>query len=364
MHVRPKRGRKPAAIPSYRLHKASGQAVVTISGRAVYLGPYGSDDSRKKYAEQISAVAAGTVVDPLIKTEVSNDPGLSIAELCSAFLSFAEKHYVKNGKQTDEVGCYESLIDLLNEPFGLLPVDEFRPNQLRAVRELMIQRSWSRGYINRQINRLRHMVKWGVGRDLVEPNVLDRLRAVEPLMVGKSTARETKPRRAVSAEDIGKVKAKIRSKKAKDLMDLQLLTAARPGELLGLSTEMIDRSGPVWLSQLENHKTQHFGKSRILAFGPQAQEVLRKYLREDSPNELLFGISRNSYETVVRRACDRAGVPRFVPHELRHTAGTRYHDELGFEAARAMLGHSRPDTTSYYTNHMAQKAANAAGKLG
>ena len=30
-------------LPSYRLHKASGQAVVTLSGRDDYLGPYGSD---------------------------------------------------------------------------------------------------------------------------------------------------------------------------------------------------------------------------------------------------------------------------------------------------------------------------------
>jgi hypothetical protein len=35
--------------PSYRKHKASGQAVVTINGRDVYLGPYGSRVSRDGY---------------------------------------------------------------------------------------------------------------------------------------------------------------------------------------------------------------------------------------------------------------------------------------------------------------------------
>jgi hypothetical protein len=38
-----------ASIPSYRLHKASGQAIVTLSGRDYYLGGHGSPESRKKY---------------------------------------------------------------------------------------------------------------------------------------------------------------------------------------------------------------------------------------------------------------------------------------------------------------------------
>jgi hypothetical protein len=36
-------------IPSYRLHKASGNAIVSMGSRVVYLGTYGSDESRQKY---------------------------------------------------------------------------------------------------------------------------------------------------------------------------------------------------------------------------------------------------------------------------------------------------------------------------
>jgi hypothetical protein len=35
--------------PSYRLHKASGQVIVTLGGRDIYLGPYGSRASRDSY---------------------------------------------------------------------------------------------------------------------------------------------------------------------------------------------------------------------------------------------------------------------------------------------------------------------------
>ena len=36
-------------LPSYRLHKASGQAMVLLDGKAFYLGPYGTDVSRREY---------------------------------------------------------------------------------------------------------------------------------------------------------------------------------------------------------------------------------------------------------------------------------------------------------------------------
>jgi hypothetical protein len=36
-------------IPSYRLHKLSGRAVVTLEGRDFYVGRYGSLESRADY---------------------------------------------------------------------------------------------------------------------------------------------------------------------------------------------------------------------------------------------------------------------------------------------------------------------------
>ena len=35
--------------PSYRLHKPSGQAVVTINGRDIYLGGFNTPESRSEY---------------------------------------------------------------------------------------------------------------------------------------------------------------------------------------------------------------------------------------------------------------------------------------------------------------------------
>ena len=36
-------------VPSYRLHRPSGQAVVTLSGKDLYLGRHGAEESRAEY---------------------------------------------------------------------------------------------------------------------------------------------------------------------------------------------------------------------------------------------------------------------------------------------------------------------------
>ena len=36
-------------IPEYRKHRASGQALVTINGRDLYLGPHGTKASKVEY---------------------------------------------------------------------------------------------------------------------------------------------------------------------------------------------------------------------------------------------------------------------------------------------------------------------------
>ncbi len=43
---------RKSTIPAYRLHAASGQARVIIDGKHIYLGRYGSEESKAEY-EQI-----------------------------------------------------------------------------------------------------------------------------------------------------------------------------------------------------------------------------------------------------------------------------------------------------------------------
>jgi hypothetical protein len=52
------------------------------------------------------------------------------------------------------------------------------------------------------------------------------------------------------------------------------------------------------------------------------------------------------------RVCDRAGVRRLSPHQLRHGFANRFLRESRHNVVvlQALLGHSRPDTTQQYTD--------------
>jgi hypothetical protein len=50
------------AVPKYRKHNQSGQAIVTLSGRDFLLGPYGTEASKLEYARLIMEWRAQNVV--------------------------------------------------------------------------------------------------------------------------------------------------------------------------------------------------------------------------------------------------------------------------------------------------------------
>src|SRR5581483_6249733 len=65
------------------------------------------------------------------------------------------------------------------------------------------------------------------------------------------------------------------------LVEFQRLTGCRPGEACALRRCDVDVSGPIWLYKPAHHKTAWRGKSRTIAIGPKAQELLRQFFTPD-----------------------------------------------------------------------------------
>lgn len=80
--------------PKYALHKATGQARVRINGKSIYLGPYGSEESHRRYDEIVTDYMKGTLNVSYHK--------LTIAQLCVSYVKHAKAYYVKNGHITSE----------------------------------------------------------------------------------------------------------------------------------------------------------------------------------------------------------------------------------------------------------------------
>jgi integrase len=362
--------RKANAIPSYLLHASSGQARVRINGRDHLLGPFGSESSRIRYGELIAQLASGIPIDPMASSnrhkaatgDPGADPGPTVGELCLVFLRHADGHYIKNGKATSEIHILKSVIRPLNELYGLLPARDFGPLAMKAVRAKMVGLGWARGTVNAAMSRIRRVFKYAIENELIDPSILQKLQAVAPLLAGRTEAHDNPPRRAVPSADIDTVRRDV-SQLICDLIDVQLLTGARSGELLALTTGGIRRSGEVWVAELDDHKTRHHGQARTLYFGPKAQLILRRYLSTD-PTEAVFKITRAAFCRAITRACDKAGIDRWVPHQLRHTAADAVREQFGLEHTQSVLGHSKADMTEHYAKASRTKAAEVAMKIG
>ncbi len=192
--------RQRSSIPTYRLHKQSGQAVSDFydsagKKRCVSLGRWQSPESKQAHARIVAEVAAGRTPGPTA--------GLSLNELFVAFLRHAEEHYRRpDGTQTNELTNYKHAIKVARGLYGPTPAAEFGPLALKAVRNTMVRMGWARRTINYQIRRLRKVFKYGLENELVPPAVLEGLRAVSGLQAGRTTAKESAPVLPVDPADV------------------------------------------------------------------------------------------------------------------------------------------------------------------
>ena len=99
-------------VPSYRHHRASGQAVVTINGRDIYLGKHNSAASRTEYKRVIAEWTTDDGTPP--QTLGSH---ITVIEVAAAFLRHAKQYYRRpDGTQTNEVKNIKLTMQTYTDP--------------------------------------------------------------------------------------------------------------------------------------------------------------------------------------------------------------------------------------------------------
>jgi hypothetical protein len=175
------------SVPSYRLHKPSGQAVVTIRypggvRRDVYLGEYDSPPSRQEYARIVAELAVAPATPQLTSVGQTRPAAQTVNEVLLAYLEYAGRHYRRpDGKATDEFAALKVVSRYVRELYGHTLAASFGPLALRAVRERFIEAGWCRRSINQQVERIRRIFRWAVAEELVPPAVHQALSAVAGL---------------------------------------------------------------------------------------------------------------------------------------------------------------------------------------
>ena len=114
-------------LPKYRKHRASGQAVVTLSGRDIYLGPHGTKASKKNY----DLVTTQWLTNG--RTFNTPAPDISVVELLAKFRRHAVGHYRKNWRPTRSIGNIDDAVRPLRLLYGREAVCDFGPLKLQAI---------------------------------------------------------------------------------------------------------------------------------------------------------------------------------------------------------------------------------------
>ncbi|WP_373651616.1 tyrosine-type recombinase/integrase [Schlesneria sp. DSM 10557] len=355
------------SIPKFSIDR-NGRAFTKVDGRFVSLGRGDNPESRRRYAVLLTE-HTGLAVTASTATE--KRASVTVNELLLRFVTEELPRY-----STSEQYCQKTVVRLLRQLFGETLVSEFGPLRLRVVRKAMVdgdptqkdqngkpcpRKPWSRDTVNRNVKRIQAIFRWGVSWEIVPETVAASLGTVRILAAGETAAAESTPRRSVSKSDIEAVRRQL-TQRNRDILDLLGLTGARPGELLSVRAKDLNQDGEVWRFDLIKHKTAHKGKSRTLFFNSKAQAILQRYITDD-PEARLFPIRRDSFGHAVLRACTRAGIEPFVPHEIRHTTATKLVDEVGIESAQRLLGHSDQAMTQHYSRTADRQAVEAVKTL-
>jgi integrase len=344
----------------------------------------------------------------------------TLADLVRRFLQYARQTYIcpATGQPTKEVVNLEGSLTMLlrtvepgtrAEDFGPLAFKAYRDELVRTVKRLKdgrrlvieceadfdpatMRRAFCRNYINSQCSRIKRLFSWASESELLSGSQCDAIKNVKILRLGRTLARETPAVKPVDESWVWATVEHARPMMA-TMIELQLLTGMRPGEVCSMRMKELDQSDPTcWLYRPTWHKTAIYGHERVVPLNERAQELIRPFLRPN-PEAAIFSRAVNRverYNTIretrqstasvtgtepmieqdyyrcvqaaIRQANRRraaqakktgekfVAIPAWFPNQIRHTVATalRQDKSLGLDSARAMLGHRTLGMTDTY----------------
>jgi hypothetical protein len=185
---------RQGSLPSYRRHKQSGQAVVTLNDptgrrRDVLLGPFGSRESKAEYTRVLAEWQANQRSLP---GPAPSD--LTVNEVLLRFWAHVQEHYRRpDGTPTTEVENFRQTLTPLRELYGHIQAVAFGPLALKGLRQRWVDAGLTRRFINQRVGRVKRVFKWAVGEELVPAAVFQALNAVEGLKQGRTAAPDRPP---------------------------------------------------------------------------------------------------------------------------------------------------------------------------
>ena len=307
------------------------------------------------------------------------------------------------------------------EPYSDWPVNSLGPDELNDVKDNLLKHKYKKGntekhYTRRGINDtlkwIKKILKWGVGRKIVENETLIGIEnELKLLRMGEKGAKDNIKRGRITEEEFNKVVSVLTSVIG-DMLKLVWHTGMRPYEICEMRPyDILKEDSECWIyipgrdhTPIGKHKTTRYGKVKVIPLAGDCIDILSKRIDNFDSKEYIFSpqesrsefqeakrlnrktplscgnkpgsnrkekpkrkpgqlYTNNSFAQACKRGCRRAGVEEFVPYDLRRTVATKTRASLGKEAAQTLLGHAEQSTTDIYLLEEVQEAMKVAKAL-
>lgn len=375
--------------PKVYFHRKTGQARIRVAGKDYYLGPFGSEEAKRRYAETLSKILAEGKAGP---PKRAGAVGFTVNEVLERWDQHALEYFSARGRERES---YRYAVRPLSRLYGRTPAADFGPDQLRELQQAMLTGSfltpedrqhhmtpktggWSRGVINARIKRIRTVWRWLEEAKLVPPGSWAALKVVRPVLSNRPGARDIKRPKSAPFEHVRRIIRHLKPH-SRAMLLLQWWTGMRSGEVRTIRAGDVTIEGDNWIYQPREHKTDYLGHERVVIIGPRGQAVLRPWLEaarkrgEDSPCFPSQGsrgrgkgepLTRTGYAEAIREAAILAGVKGFRAYLSRHVTRMRVSRKYGDEAARSILGQRRLEVTLGYGSLDMDLARDVQRKIG
>jgi len=317
-------------------------AVVYSHGKTIYLGAYGSPESRIAYTRFIAENK--TEMPPFLTKE---EAGVEVEVLALAFLDYAKETLsTVNYGHVNYCHHRNAVKELLKLYGDNVPADEFKPSDLKLFRqELIRSRRFCRNTINDYVRRIVQIFTWGVEEEYVCPNTALALKAVKPLREGHVGTYDN-PAREEVPDDVIKRTLPFMPPAIVAMIKIQRLTGMRPSEVFNMRVGEIDKdSDPeLWFYKLPHHKTEKKTKvKKVVPLGKPEQELLTPYLENKKPEAAVFSPGTAMAERNAERKANRK--TKITPSqkeksEARAKKPRRYNEFYNKDSYRVAIDHA------------------------
>jgi len=235
------------------------------------------------------------------------------------------------------------IIGELNTRFGNVPLKRFNTMLVEQLQTDIIRRGFKNGYNNKVLNVFKHMFTKAVEWEMVEADVLKRIRKVKLL-------REDRRLRYLESKEQCQALIESCDSHLRPIVIMALNTGLRKGNVLNLKWSNIDlKNGFILVDMTKN------GERLEIPINETLRQTLQNLPRRLDNGYLFYDPKTDKPYTDVKRsfgsACRKAKITNFRFHDLRHTfASHLIMAGIDLTTVKELLGHKDIKMTLRYAH--------------